>query len=206
MESQQLLKDNQLLEREDISMSPSEQTLVETDGIPDGTWEKGCVSQILYMDLAGPLPTTKDDYKYILDNLKPFRQTPENIWEVQKKKEEILNRNLDDEVVEPQVEIQHSQETANEVIYPKRIPDAVRDDTTGGCQHAEVRSSVREYRLTLEVNLEGTEDQGKVKENDPETSAGDVEGEARLAHSMRPSSQAESHIKEGRRDKVWTQI
>ena len=62
MESQQLIKDNQLLEREDISMSPSEQTLVETDIIPDGTPEKGCVSQIIYMDLAGPLLTTQDDY------------------------------------------------------------------------------------------------------------------------------------------------
>ena len=61
-------------------------------------------------------------------------------------KEEVPNKYVDEEVLEPQVKIQHSQETAKEVIYFERILDAVREDTIGGYQHAEVKSLVKEYK------------------------------------------------------------
>ena len=95
-------------------------------------------------------------------------------------REEVPNKYFEEEVFEPQVEIQHSQETAKEVIYLERIPDTVREDMTGGCQHKEVNSLVKEYKQTLEVNQEKMEYPGKVRDNYQETSSGNVEGKARL--------------------------
>ena len=93
---------------------------------------------------AHPEPKAKYDQVY-LDKLNQSRPGPQNIHECKVHKEEVPNKYSDEEVLEPQVEIQHSQETAKEVIYFERIPDAVREDTTGGCQHAEVKSLVKEY-------------------------------------------------------------
>ena len=47
-----------------------------------------------------------------------------------------------------------------EVISFERILDVVREDMTGGCQHVEVKSLVKEYKQTLEVNREKMEYQG----------------------------------------------
>ena len=72
-------------------------------------------------------------------------------------KDEVPNKNFDEEVLEPKVEIQYGQETAKEVNYFEIIPDTV---ITGGCQHTEVKSLVKEYKQTLEVNREKMEYQG----------------------------------------------
>ena len=56
--------------------------------------EKGRVSQIVHLDLAGPLPSTK---------------APANIRECQMEENKILDEDLDEEAVEPLVEPEESQ-------------------------------------------------------------------------------------------------
>ena len=73
----------------------------------------------------------------------------------------------------------------------ERTSDKVKEDTIGGCWHVEARSLVREDKPTLEVNPKGTEDKGKVKWNNQETSAGNIKREERLALSTKPLSQVE---------------
>ena len=53
----------------------------------------------------------------------------------------------------------------------------------------EVKSLVKEYKQTLEVNQENMEYQGKVRENGQETSSWKVEGKERIAQFLRSSRQ-----------------
>ena len=60
---------------------------------------------------------------------------------------------------------------------------------TGGCQHAEVKSFVKENKQTVEVTHEKMEYRGKVRENGQEMSSGKVKGKEKIAQILRSSRQ-----------------
>ena len=63
-----------------------------------------------------PEPKTKHD-QVCLEGLNPSRPDPQTIHECKGNKEGVPNKYFEEEAFEPQVGIQHSQETTKEVIY-----------------------------------------------------------------------------------------